>query len=125
MNVMRIRSLLVLGIAGAAFAAAACEATGTQVIAGLNNGGQAAGAGGGITIQPASISISVGGSAQLTSNASNDSTLLVWASSNTNVAQVSSTGLVTGITPGTATVTVHTTTDSTHRASASITVTSQ
>ncbi len=65
----------------------------------------------GVTLNPASISLDVNGSVQMMedvqpSNATNKG--VTWASSNPSVATVNSTGLVTGIAAGSATITVTT-----------------
>jgi hypothetical protein len=65
----------------------------------------------GVTLAPTTSSVNVGGTAQLTatvapSNATN--TNVTWSSSNTAIATVSSTGLVTGVVAGNATITVTT-----------------
>ena len=78
----------------------------------------------GVTVSPTSASVNAGLTTQLTatvapSNASNQA--VSWSSSNTSVATVSSTGLVTAVAPGTATVTV-TTQDGNKTATAAITV---
>ncbi len=80
----------------------------------------------GVAVNPASASIAVGGTQQLTatvapSNATN--TAVTWSSSNTAIATVSSSGLVTGVAAGTATITV-TTQDGGKTATSAITVTS-
>jgi endoglucanase Acf2/uncharacterized protein YjdB len=79
----------------------------------------------GVTVSPASASVGVNGTMQLTatvspSNATNKN--VGWSSSNTAVATVNATGLVTGVTGGSATITV-TTQDGGRTASSSITVT--
>ncbi len=65
----------------------------------------------GVSISPTSVSIATGATSQLTatiapSNATNQN--VTWNSSNTAVATVSSTGMVTGVAVGTATITVKT-----------------
>jgi uncharacterized protein YjdB len=80
----------------------------------------------GVTISSTSVSISTGGTTQLSatvspSNATNQS--VSWGSSNTSVATVNSSGLVTGVSGGTATITV-TTADGAKTATCSVTVTS-
>lgn len=65
----------------------------------------------GVTLAPTSATIGVGGTQQLTdtiapSRATNKN--VSWTSSNTSVATVSSSGLVTGVSSGTATITVKT-----------------
>lgn len=79
----------------------------------------------GVTLSPATATLSVGGTLQLTatvapSNANNKS--VTYASNNTAVATVNSNGLVTAVSGGTATITV-TTTDGNKTATSSITVT--
>ncbi len=78
----------------------------------------------GVTVSPTSASIAVGATTQLTatvspSNATNKT--VSWSSSNTSAATVSSSGLVTGVAAGTATITV-TTQDQGKTATASISV---
>lgn len=80
----------------------------------------------GVSVSPTSASIAVGGTQQLTatispSNATNQNR--TWNSSNTGVATVNSSGLVTAVAAGTATITV-TTQDGNFSANSSITVTS-
>ena len=79
----------------------------------------------GVIITPASVSIAVGGTQQLTNtiapaNATNQN--VSYTSSNTNVAKVNATGLVTAVAAGTATITV-TTIDGSKTAACAITVT--
>jgi endo-1,4-beta-D-glucanase Y len=80
----------------------------------------------GVTVSPTSASVAAGATTQLAAtvapaNATNKS--VSWASSNTGVATVSASGLVTGIGAGTATITV-TTSDGSKIATSTITVTS-
>jgi len=80
----------------------------------------------GVTLTPATISLAPNGTAQLTAtvspaNATNKN--LTWTSNNTNVATVSSAGLVTGKAAGTAVVTA-TTTDGNKIATSQVTVNS-
>ena len=61
-----------------------------------------------ITVAPSSKTLEVGGSQQLTATASPDNALdktVTWSTSNGSVATVSSTGLVTAVAAGTATIT--------------------
>jgi uncharacterized protein YjdB len=79
----------------------------------------------GVSVSPTSASIAIGATQQLTatitpSNATNQNK--TWSSNNTAVATVNSSGLVTGIATGTATITV-TTQDGNFSANSSITVT--
>jgi glucosylceramidase len=79
----------------------------------------------GVSVSPTSASIATGSTTQLTatvapSNATNKN--VNWSSSNTAVATVNSSGLVTGISQGTATITV-TTVDGSKTATSTITVT--
>ena len=78
----------------------------------------------GVAVSPASLTLSVGNTQQLTatvapSNATNKS--VTWSSSNTSVATVSSTGLVTAVVPGNAVITT-TTQDGNFTSSSSVTV---
>jgi uncharacterized protein YjdB len=78
----------------------------------------------GVTITPTTMSLGINGTAQLTktiapSNATNQS--VTWASSNSAVATVSSTGLVTGKAAGSATITAKTS-DGNKTTTASVTV---
>jgi uncharacterized protein YjdB len=78
----------------------------------------------GVSVSPATATLSVGGTQQLTatvapSNATNKN--VSWSSSNASVASVSSNGLVTGVASGTAVVTV-TTQDGGFTATSNITV---
>jgi Big-like domain-containing protein/calcineurin-like phosphoesterase family protein len=83
---------------------------------------KAGGTGRSITVTPASATIAVGLTVQLTARTKPaKSATYTWSSSNTAVAQVSATGLVTGIAAGSATITVRSGTKS---GTASITVTS-
>jgi glucosylceramidase len=78
----------------------------------------------GVSVSPASATISVGGTTQLAatiapSNATNQS--VSWSSSNTSITTVNSSGLVTGVAAGSATITVKTA-DGSKTATSSITV---
>ena len=78
----------------------------------------------GVSVSPTSATISVNGTQQLSatvspSDATNKS--VTWSSSNTSVATVSSSGLVTGVSAGTATITVKTN-DGNKTATSTITV---
>ena len=79
----------------------------------------------GVTLHPKTLSLTAGGAtAQLQATVSpSDATnpAVIWSSSNTAVATVSSTGIVTPVAPGTATITV-TTADGADTASSTVTV---
>lgn len=79
-----------------------------------------------VSVSPASASIVVGGTQQLTatvspSNATNKN--VTWESDTTSVATVSNAGLVTAVAAGTATITVKSVADNTKKATCTITVT--
>jgi endoglucanase len=78
-----------------------------------------------VSVSPASASILVNGTVQLSSTVlpSNANQAVTWSSGNTAIATVSSTGLVTGIAEGSATITV-TTADGSKTNTSLITVTS-
>src|SRR5687767_14077915 len=58
-----------------------------------------------VTVSPASASITVGATVQLTGTSTPAGATLAWSSSNNSVATVSQSGLVTGVAAGTASVT--------------------
>ncbi|MBN2486007.1 MAG: Ig-like domain-containing protein [Bacteroidales bacterium] len=79
-----------------------------------------------VSVSPTSLTLAVGATGQLTatvspSNATNKN--VSWSSGNTSVATVSASGLVTGVSAGTATITV-TTQDGSKTASCAVTVSS-
>ncbi len=81
----------------------------------------------GVTVDPTTKTLEIGGTQQLTatispSNATNKN--VTWESDTTGVATVSSTGLVTAIAEGTATITVKSAADNTKKATCTITVNS-
>lgn len=80
----------------------------------------------GISVSPPSATLIKGQTAQLsavvTTNDPSVATTVTWASSNAAVASVSATGLVTALTPGSATVTATSTANANFRAGAQITV---
>jgi uncharacterized protein YjdB len=78
----------------------------------------------GVAVTPASGTVEVGSQVSLTASASpaNASQAVNWSSSNPNVATVNSSGVVTGVAVGTATITVASQQDSTKTAAATITV---
>src|SRR5688572_17407982 len=57
-----------------------------------------------VTVSPASASVQVGSTVQLTAKSKPATASFVWASSNAAVATVSQTGLVTGVSAGQATI---------------------
>ncbi len=59
-----------------------------------------------ITISQKTMSLTVGGSKQLTATVTPDGTAVAWDSSNSSVATVDSTGNVTAVAEGTADITV-------------------
>jgi uncharacterized protein YjdB len=75
-----------------------------------------------LTVLPTDVQITIGSTTQLSTNAGTSSSLQ-WNSSNNNVATVSSTGLVTGRSVGTATITVRFAADTTNAATSTISVT--
>ncbi|HJU75999.1 MAG TPA: Ig-like domain-containing protein [Gemmatimonadaceae bacterium] len=81
----------------------------------------------GISVTPDAATLAVGSTAQLsavvTTNDPSVATTVTWASSNTAVATVSATGLVTAVTAGSATITATSTANANFRAAAQITVT--
>ena len=79
----------------------------------------------GVTVDPTTKTLDIGGTQQLTatispSNATNKN--VTWESDTTGVATVSSTGLVTAVAEGTATITVKSAADNTKKATCTITV---
>lgn len=80
----------------------------------------------GITVSPTTVSIEKGKTAQLTATVTPDGTkdkTVIWKSSDSSVATVSNTGLVTGMETGNATITVTTADGSDKVATCSVTVT--
>jgi hypothetical protein len=112
-----MRSLAALGLALAA--ASACEVATQPIVASLHGPPSSAA----LTVLPSSVTIGVGSSAQLSTNAS-DANQLQWFSSNTSVATVSSTGLVTGFSPGTALISVRFASDTANVSTATVVVAS-
>ncbi len=132
------RTLLILA-AAAVSALTACEQAVFPTVAGLGGGssssgtGTGTGTGGGtntggstattLTITPNAATITVGGNIQLITNVFNDQ--VRWESMSPTVAGVSPSGLVVGLSAGTAPIRVVLLADTTHQAFASITVTAQ
>jgi uncharacterized protein YjdB len=73
-------------------------------------------------ISPSFVQVNVGSLVQLSTNAGNFSSALVWESRNPSIATVSQTGLVTTFLPGTATITVHFVSDPLNLAIATVVV---
>lgn len=116
---MRKKLLVVLGIAALA-AAGGCDERGDPLTAGLG----AAGSGtAGFNVTPATLSLAPGQSAQLTLNSTRAIGPYNWTTNQEGVATVSENGLVNGIGPGTATITVTSSVDRTVSARATVTVT--
>ena len=120
-SVIGMRKNLVLLAALSLAGLVACETADFGTVAGVNgsNGSNTTTA---LTVLPTDVQITVGSNTQLSTNAGN-STQLAWFTSNSNVATVSSTGLVTGRGVGTATITVRFTTDTTNVATSNVSVT--
>ena len=108
------------GVEGTRSARVSVGATGSS-----NGGGSGSSAVTGVTVSPTSASITVGSTRTLTAtvqpaNATNKT--VTWSSSNSAVASVSSGGVVTGVSAGTATITVRTA-DGGRTATSTVTVT--
>jgi uncharacterized protein YjdB len=81
-----------------------------------------------VAVTPTTASVFLAATQQLTATVTADvgaAQTLTWRSSNAAVASVSASGLVTGVSVGTATITVLSTADTTRRATAAITVASR
>ena len=115
---MRKRVAWVVGLAF--IGALACDDRNVDQVAGIGGGGQISDTA--LTVLPTEVQITVGSSIQLSTNVGNSSQL-EWRSSNNNVATVTTTGLVTGRGPGTATILVRFIADTTNSASATVSVT--
>lgn len=115
---MRKRVAWVVGLAF--IGALACDDRNVDQVAGIGGGGQIGDTA--LTVLPTEVQITVGSSIQLSTNVGNSSQL-EWRSSNNNVATVTTTGLVTGRGPGTATIVVRFIADTTNSASATVSVT--
>jgi uncharacterized repeat protein (TIGR02543 family) len=80
-------------------------------VSGTNGGGDQSIAVTGVTLSPTSASVGVGDNTTLSANITPDNannTKLTWSSSNTSIATVSNAGVITGVSVGSATVTVTT-----------------
>jgi hypothetical protein len=78
--------------------------------------------GGLLQVSPLYAGVDQGSSVQLDASLNNDPATVTWETSDASIATVSGTGLVTGIAPGTASITAHLSNDPTQERSASITV---
>ncbi|HEX3868704.1 MAG TPA: Ig-like domain-containing protein [Gemmatimonadaceae bacterium] len=114
---MRLHRLIL--VAAASLAAGACDTT-TPILAGIGGGTTT---GGSLTVTPASVQLHVGGTVQLTTNATVDQeSQLEWSSNEPQFAAVSPSGLVTGIATGSATISTVVSSDTTITGSSTITV---
>jgi hypothetical protein len=101
---------------------AACEQSTNPIIASAGPGGVSDGGGSGngggsggtttsLIVSPSRVEIGVASRVQLSTNVASETVL--WSSNNPGVASVSTFGLVTGLSPGVATITARASTDST------------
>jgi uncharacterized protein YjdB len=117
---MKTLSAITIGIAVAALAGCDSRSTDPTVAAIAGPGVLSASAA--LTISPSEVTITVGSTTQLSTNAGAQSSQLQWFSSNSANATVTNTGLVTAFSPGTATLTARFTSDTNKSASASVIV---
>jgi len=118
---MRLHWLTALA---AAAAVSACDVLATPRIAGLGGGQPGTTAAPQLVITPTIIQLAVGGTAQITTNAPAAlQSQLVWTSQAPSVATVSQAGLVTAASPGSTTIIVRYSSDTTNAASATVQVT--
>ena len=120
---MRKQRILALGVVlGLAVSGlSACDDRGSGNLAGVGGTGNNTGSAP-ITLLPTDVQMAVNTTALLSTNAG-ISSQLQWISSNNNVATVSSTGLVTARSVGTAVITVRFAADTTNAATSNISVT--
>ena len=126
-----MRRHIVLAVAAAAgIAIAACEQAITPTIAGLSGGVRSDTSGGGgptnsgLSIIPTSIQMGVGATFQFGTNAPlAQQSQVQWASLSPTVVAISPAGLATAIGPGVGTITARFSFDTTHVATATVTVT--
>ncbi|MEO7084853.1 MAG: Ig-like domain-containing protein [Gemmatimonadaceae bacterium] len=105
----------------AALSLAACDASTTPYIAGV---GTTTTGSSGLTITPSTATVRVGATVQLSvSGGTAQASSVEWSSSQSTVAAISPSGLVTGIAAGTASIVGRLATDTTVSGSATITVT--
>jgi uncharacterized protein YjdB len=119
---MRILSGITLAIAAAAFSACGERST-EPTIAGISSGQPGISNSVALTISPNQVTVTAGSTAQLSTNAGSQSSRLQWSSSNTPVATVNGSGVVTAFTAGSAVITARFTSDTTRTASATVIVT--
>ncbi len=121
---MRRHPSIILALAAAAFTAA-CETDLTPTIVHIGSTGALAAfpAGASLVITPSFVTIAVGQSIQLVTNAPDTlRSQLQWFSQIPTIASVSQTGLVTGGTPGTTIITVRFSSDTLNTAAATVQV---
>lgn len=115
-------SVLLFGLC--AVLAVGCDTAPVENIAAAGPGTPSAGGGNNhhssLVIQPSQVDMLVGGTFQLTTNAAGAA--LFWRTSNSAIAGVSSTGLVTGVNAGFAIITATAASDPTQTASATVVV---
>lgn len=117
-----MRSLSIISLAIAAVLAA-CERSTDPTVA-VVAGQPSIASSASLTITPSQVVIAAGSTAQLSTNASaGQQSQLQWSSSNTAVATVSGSGLVTGFSPGAATISARFSFDTTRVAVATVNVT--
>ncbi|HEY5062688.1 MAG TPA: Ig-like domain-containing protein [Gemmatimonadaceae bacterium] len=117
---MRLRPSIPL-ILGAAALLAACDQSGTSILAGL---GITATGNAPLVITPNQLTLTVGGTAQLSTNAPlNLQTQVQWSSLESTIVTISPSGSIDAVGPGTATITARYATDTTNVGSATVTVT--
>jgi hypothetical protein len=107
----------------AAVALAACEVSSTPTVAGLSSTTGASSTAATLVISPSRVQISLGATSQLSTNAPTDlASQLVWTSSLPAVVAVTQLGVVAGLSPGSAVITVRYATDTTNTATAIVDV---
>jgi hypothetical protein len=117
---MRLRRSIPL-ILGAAALLAACDQSGTSILAGL---GVTAAGNAPLVITPNQLTLNVGGTAQLSTNAPLSlQNQVQWSSLESTIVTISPSGSIDAVGPGTATITARYATDTTNVASATVTVT--
>jgi hypothetical protein len=115
---MRLPRLVLLAALSASLAVEGCDAAGKPTTASL--GGLTGSTS--LTVSPPTATLAIGATLQLTATASAAALPLQWRSDRTDIAQVSATGLVTGVATGQAIITVASSNDTTLTATSSILV---